>query len=73
MSQSGANGRTWAEQTLGERVVVAAWRAVGAHLAMGDAAAQGPGAEQVATGGAGAVDGVMDDALLPPSVRERLR
>ena len=30
-------------------------------------------AGQVATGGAGDTDGVTDDALLPPSIRERLR
>ena len=77
MSQqhSGAGPRPWAELTLGERIVTAAWRAVAAHLA---ASAEYPTdaptpAEQVATGGAGALDGVTGDALLPPALRRRLR
>ena len=72
MSQSGVNDdRTWAGRTLGERVVVVAWRAVAAHLAMDQKADARAG--QVATGGAGALDGVTDDALLPPPIRDRLR
>ena len=70
MSRSGAD--TWAGQSLGERIVVAAWRAVAAHLAI-DSSSQSDSAEQVATGGAGVTDGVTDDALLPPPIRDRLK
>ena len=67
--------RPWGEQSLGERIVVTAWRAVAAHLALGversgDEIEVG---QQVATGGAGDTDGVTDDALLPPAIRDRLR
>ncbi len=54
----------WAEQTPGQRMVTAAWRAVAAHLALD--------AQRVATGGAGDLDPAPDDPL-PPAVRDRLR
>jgi hypothetical protein len=63
---------SWAAQTLGQRVVTAAWRAVAAHLAEGDA--EPP---RVATGGAGDLDPLTaDDAgrdAVPPAIRDRLR
>ncbi len=64
--------RPWAGLTLGERAIVTAWRAVAAHLAAAAAAsAPNPMTEQqVAPGGAGVYDGVMDDAL-PPALRKR--
>ncbi len=50
---------TWPEQTIGERIVTAAWMAVAAHLAARDAAelSAGPDAD--------------DD--LPASIADRLR
>ena len=73
--QSSPVAKSWAEQSVGERIVATAWRAVAAHLAMADDL--GPdeptAGQQVATGGAGDHDGVTDDALLPAAIRERLR
>jgi len=63
---------SWAEQTLGQRLVTAAWRAVAAHLAAADAAPP-----RVATGGAGDLDPLTaDDAghdAVPPAIHNRLR
>ena len=67
MGESGSDAPLtppWPEQTLGQRVVSAAWRAVAAHLAAADAQAS-PAAD-----GAGDLD---LPAAVQPAGHDRLR
>jgi hypothetical protein len=64
---SGNGARPWAEQTVGERIVTAAWRAVAAHLAREQQEQQED--PRVAAGGAGD----LDPPTLDPAAAHRDR
>ena len=73
MGDTGTGMPPWSEQTVGERIVAAAWRAVAAHLArLGEAEQE---QQRVAAGGAGELDPLTDGptGAEPPAGHGRLR
>ncbi len=68
MGDTGSGTPPWSQQTVGQRIVAAAWRAVAAHLAQQEQ-------QRAAAGGAGELDLLTDGPAGDPSPagHDRLR